>query len=125
LTKFEEEKIEVPNASVSQNELLHMKNEVERYNSSLATTQAQKKIFLDESLALCSEKKAITAEDLEILKENYQSLLQQDARDIPRIKKKIDDLEGYYAKLNQEKIHENMKQTQLLISDLKVQFSNL
>jgi hypothetical protein len=102
-----------------------MKNEVERYNSSLATTQAQKKIFLDESLALCSEKKAITAEDLEILKENYQSLLQQDARDIPRIKKKIDDLEGYYAKLNQEKIHENMKQTQLLISDLKVQFSNL
>ena len=105
-----------------------MKNEVERYNSSLATTKAQKEIFLNESMSLGKgddSDKAITAEDLEILKENYQSLLQQDARDIPRIKKKIDDLEGYYAKLNQEKIHENMKQTQLLISELKVQFSNL
>lgn len=104
-----------------------MKNEVERYNSSIATTQAQKKIFLDESLALSdgSDEKPVTAEDLEILKENYQSLLQQDARDIPRIKKKIDDLEGYHAKLHQDKIHDNHKQTQLIISDLKQQFSDL
>jgi hypothetical protein len=87
---------------------------------------------LDESLALSqnntsdgSDEKPVTAEDLEILKENYQSLLQQDARDIPRIKKKIDDLEGYYAKLHKDQIHENHKQTQLTISDLKQQFSDL
>jgi len=53
----------------------------------------------------------ITVEDLEILKENYQSLIQQDARDIPRIKKKIDDLEAYNAKLHQDKIHEVNKKT--------------
>ena len=104
-----------------------MKNEVERYNSSIATTQAQKKIFLDESLALSdgSDEKPVTAEDLEILKENYQSLLQQDARDIPRNKKKFDDLVGYHAKLHQDKMHDNHKQTQLIISDLKQQFSDL
>lgn len=111
----------MPNQTMSQNDLLHLKNEVERYKSSLATTQAQKKIFLDESLGLSdgSNDKPVTAEDLEILKENYQSLLQQDARDIPRIKKKIDDLEGYYSKLHQDKIHEENKKTQFLISDLK------
>ena len=82
--------------------MLYLNNEVNMVKSSIETSLEQKQIFLDESLAVDNkpDNEHITNDDLEVLKENYRSLVQQAARDPSRIQTKIDDLEGYYTKLH-------------------------
>ena len=67
----------------------------------------------------------MTQADLENLRDNLATLEKEDAVEIPRITKAIDQLEGYSLKALKAILNEDNKKSQGDISQMKKNYENL
>lgn len=79
-------------------------------------------INLDSSI---KNKQNLDLDELETLRQNLTSLKKIDTNDIQRIRKNIEELEKNASKLKIAELREESKKCQSIISDLKVEVSDL
>lgn len=134
LDDFEAKMIPVQGGAQShipESDLVFIRKEVARYRASIIASKAQNEQNLDDSLKLCNENKkdmssnGISLDDLQQLRQNLQSEKKIDTIDIPRIKRNIDNLEGFSLKSLKNKINDDNKKSQVQISKMKKNYEDL
>ena len=119
-------------AMIPDSDFLFLNKEVTRYRGSIQALITGKDNTLDASNKLDSVIKSeakkgepITPDDLHILRSNLKSLEKQISVDVVRIKKNIDMLEAYAIKALKNKLNDDNKKSQNMISKMKKNYDDL
>ena len=111
-------------------DLVFLKKEVARYHAAIETLQAHKDATLEDSNQINNENlknlnKTIDMDDIQKLRQNLKSLQKQDQVDVPRIKRNIDQLEGFCLKALKNQLNDDNRRSQAQISKMKKNYEDL
>ena len=109
-------------------DLLFLKKELNRNKGSLLTYKSSNDDILSDALDMKKEKlldKNIEPEDLAVSKQMLKSLQKIESVDIPRIKRNIDQLEGFTIKNLKNTLNDDNKKSQVQISKMKKNYEDL
>ena len=119
------------NSTVCENipdqDLIYLQREISRYNASIDTLQASRQFQVDEAQGVSDKTNSgpLDTDDLHQLEACLKAICKYLDTDIPRIKKNIDSLEAFTVKALRNKLNEDNKKSQGLITQMKKNYDDL
>ena len=118
------------NGHISDPDMVFLKKEVARYHGALDTIKANKDEVLADSVAINDKKRdsgddAIPVSDIQQMKSNLKALEKLLGIEIPRVQRNIDMLDGFSQKSLKNKLNDDNKKSQAMISQMKKNYEDL
>ena len=108
----------------SADELVFIKREVTRLRGCVGTSKALTTEILDDAAKVKMEK-TYSLDDLYQLRQSLQTLKDQESVDIPKLRKNLDNLEGFNVKSLRNTLNDDNKKSQNQIFRMKKNFEDL